>query len=606
MNEEYLVRSIKYGKVRGTEEGKVLVWYAVPYGKEPVGRLRWQPPQDPDPWRDIYDAAKPGEIAMQLTETGVVGTTDCLNLDIYSTNEAEKRPVLVFLHGGNNQNGTSLELKGNDLVIRDEIVYVSINFRLGLLGFNCLPALCNSTSPERVGKNCSLSESMSGNFTLMDIAKALDWIKENIAVFGGDPGNITVSGFSAGGRDVAAMLISPLFAGKFQKALVFSGGMTTAEPRLSACRIAEFLAPVVIKDGMAVDKASAIKWLLGKSSELKQYLYGLSDETLCSLVGGAAIRMSAFPHLFTDGEILPEEGFDTEEYYSVPILMLSGTTEFSCFVHSDSFFAEWFAAQECECGENRQTNIKTEDADMEMQQTDAVSGKYHIKWKIPAQEFAIYYGSRLYRWFNTDASAEQMADHYCAPMYLCNINYGNADSDYPIPDLGSFHGIFLPMLSAAHNCMGVPEGTFENPAYQQMAGLFHGYLKKFLYTGDPNGISAEKMAGSNEKSDSEVQHTKGITCRKGSEHEWMKWPVWDKTNRYSLTFDGKDDTGYVQCESREDSFEKICRNMEQDTSIPEDLKLQVIRNVLNGRWFSRELDQTFGCRDLWKQQPDRH
>ena len=132
---------------------------------------------------------------MQLSGEEVTGTEDCLNLDIYSTKNAEKLPVLVFLHGGNNQTGNTKEIIGSDMVVKNDMVFVSVNYRLGLLGFNCLPALQTEAGS-------------TGNYALLDIAKSLDWVKDNIAEFGGDPENITISGFSAGGRDVMAMLLS--------------------------------------------------------------------------------------------------------------------------------------------------------------------------------------------------------------------------------------------------------------------------------------------------------------------------------------------------------------------------------------------------------------
>ncbi|MEY8354517.1 carboxylesterase family protein [Lachnospiraceae bacterium 54-53] len=142
--------------------------------------------------------------------------------------------MLVFIHGGNNQTGNAGEIPGTDLVKKDNCVYVSVDYRLGLLGFNCLPAL-------------QKEENSTGNYAMLDIGAALDWVKENIAAFGGDPGNVTISGFSAGGRDVMAMPASPVFKGKFQKAIAFSGGMTTADEGLSAKKIAAAMAPLAVE-----------------------------------------------------------------------------------------------------------------------------------------------------------------------------------------------------------------------------------------------------------------------------------------------------------------------------------------------------------------------
>lgn len=196
-------RSTQYGPVVGLDQGESLVWYGIPYGAAPVGELRWQAPQDPAVWTEAKDCTAPSEVAYQYG-SGAIGTEDCLKLDVYTTPNAHKLPVLVFIHGGNNQTGNTKEILGSELVVRDNCVFVTLDYRLGLFGFNCLPALCRGSDD-------------TGNFTLLDIAKALDWVKDNIAQFGGDADNITISGFSAGGRDVMAMLTSPLFAGRFQR-----------------------------------------------------------------------------------------------------------------------------------------------------------------------------------------------------------------------------------------------------------------------------------------------------------------------------------------------------------------------------------------------------
>lgn len=585
--EKLLLRSTKYGKVIGTLEDGALVWYNVPYGKEPSGSLRWQLPRDPDKWEGVFDASAPREDAMQPSADWqrVIGTEDCLNLDIYSPGENGLLPVLVFLHGGNNQTGTSRELVGCHLAVQEKIVVVCMNHRLGLLGFNCLPAVLTE-------------ENKSGNFVLFDIAKALDWVKENIAQFGGDPENITLSGFSAGGRNVMASLISPLLKGKFHKAAVFSGGMTTAEPLESSRKTAEFLAKLVVEDGIRETEEEAMQWLLcekgitaeGSAGEnggdfqknqVREYLYSLPSKRLAGLIGGAGIRMNGFPHLFSDGITLPENGFDTECYNDVPVMMLSGTTEFSMFALGDPFLL------------------------------DSQMMKYSARHRLRAALFASRYGSRMYRYFNTDASAQRMAKHDQSPLYLCSVNYGNEDSQCPIPRMGAFHGIFLAMLypktSAAENA---PEGTFESASYRGMADIFCKYLKNFLYTGNPNVFPDEQTDNTDELIKSSVGQTETTDCPKtyrnrseGAALQLKKensresrpgiWPVWKSEDRVSLVFDGTEKQGTAAVRYYDDSMEKIMEDMDSDTSIPEELKLLVIRNILNGRWFSEEVDRRY-------------
>ena len=564
-NENLLLRNTKYGKVLGKSEGGGFVWYNVPYGKESSGELRWQPPRDPDKWDGVFDASAPREDALQPSADwqSVIGTENCLNLDIYSPRgDSELLPVLVFLHGGNNQTGTSREVIGCHLAVKENIVVVCINHRLGLFGFNCLPAILTE-------------ENKSGNFALLDIAKALDWVKENIAQFGGDPENITLSGFSAGGRNVMAALISPLFKGKFHKAAVFSGGMTTAEPEESARKTAEFLAKLVVEDRIRETEEEAVRWLLcEEKNQVREYLYSIPSERLAGLIGGAGIRMSGFPHLFSDGITLPENGFDTEIYNDVPVMMLSGTTEFSMFALGDPFLLE-----------------------PQMMQ-------YSARYRLRAALFAGRYGSRMYRYFNTDASAQRMAEHYQSPLYLCSVNYGNEDSPCPIPRMGAFHGIFLAMIypetSAAEN---VPEGTFESASYRGMADIFCKYLKNFLYTGNPNEFPdahTESIDNRTENTDDLKQYSDNSECAALQEKTenvvsdgFVHWSAWTSNDRVSLVFDGLENQGTVAVKYYDDSMEKIMEDMDADTSIPEELKLLVIRNILNGRWFSEAVDRTY-------------
>lgn len=523
-NNNYLSRDTQFGKVKGIKENGALVWYSVPYGKS----SRWQAPQNPDSWDNEYDASKWKGTALQLSGNDVIGSEDCLNLDIYSKEGAKKLPVLVFLHGGNNQSGSTKELIGTDMVIKDDIVFVSVNYRLGLLGFNNLPALINETNK-------------TGNYTLLDISLALDWVKNNISYFGGDPENITISGFSAGGRDVMALLVSPIFKGKFQKAIAFSGGMTIADETLSSRQIAKAIAPLAVEDKKAESEEDAVKWLLTSSADVSEYLYSISSERLIPLMGNAGIRMSVFPHLYGDGEVLPKSGFDTEDYNAVPIIMLTGTTEFSMFANGDSYFSS-----------EEMKNYSDEEIEK-------------------AKTFAVKYGSKMYAYFNAEASAEKMGKYnYNAPIYLCSINYGDYTSDYKIPAFGAFHGIFIPMLSKEHNYKNIDNDLFASASYKDVSDIFNQYLKNFLYTGDPNSDNLNT------------------------------WEKWNNETHLSMVLDAKDDKALYESKSVSVTYEDIINEMNNDNELSDELKDKMIKNVMNGRWFSDSLDKYYNNKNLWQ------
>lgn len=440
------LRETTNGPVEGyVEENGTYAWLGVPYGKAE----RFAAPEAPDAWEETLECTSFGDIAIQAArdwttgETSLKGSTDCLNLDIYAPAEGENLPVFVFLHGGNNQTGNTTELYGQDIALTNNCIFITLNFRLNLLGFNPLPALKRGISPELD----------SGNFTLLDIAYALDWVRDNAAAFGGNPENITISGFSAGGRDVMAFLISPLFAGKFQKAIAFSGGMTVADPEKSAIQIAHYMAPLVVEDGLAEDEDAAAEWLLTDSEEVLDYLMNIDEGRLASLIGDAGIHMALFPHLFADGVTLPAEGFATENYNDVPVIMLTGKDEFFFFRYAGFLVSPEY-------------------------------GELDDETKAAADTFAMKYGSDMYRIFNGQESANTMFANYEAPIYVVQV-----DADEGGMGIAG-HGVFKTMMDSRNATMIDP--TTEG--FQKMSALYNGYLTNFLHNedGNPNGEGLEE------------------------------------------------------------------------------------------------------------------
>ena len=219
------VQNTRYGTLEGFSEDGALHWFGVPYAQAPVNELRWKAPQPLEPWEGTLDATesmvasqtasvqaskdKAGNGTVEAT-TALLGSEEgAVTLDITRPDTDETGlPIFFYIHGGNNQTGKSAAFPATQFAQEVNCVVVSVNHRLGLLGYNALPAIQTGTEEEN-----------SGNFGLLDLAAALDWVAENAESFGGDSGNITVTGSSAGGRNVMAMLISPVFEGKFQKAI---------------------------------------------------------------------------------------------------------------------------------------------------------------------------------------------------------------------------------------------------------------------------------------------------------------------------------------------------------------------------------------------------
>lgn len=501
----------QYGPVQGAENGGVFCWYGVPYAAAPVGEARWTAPQEPSFWASARDCTSPAAPAFQYASCAL-GSEDCLNLNLFAPADAQSAPVLVYLHSGGNQTGSSEEVSGAEVAKQLGCVFVGVEYRLGLLGWNCLPALCPAADD-------------TGNFALLDMAKALDWVKENIAAFGGDGQNVTLFGFSAGSRDALALLASPLGEGRFQRVVACSGGMTLADPDESAKIIAAALAPLAVEDGKALTTFAAESWLLTTDPAVRDWLCGVEASRLVAVMAGADLRMGAFPHLYADGVTLPRS-WESASYQNVPVMLLSGTTEFS-FVRWDKFFASETA---------------------QALPADTLES---------AKQFAVQYGSALYRVFNAQTSAGMLAGRTGAPVYLAQADYGAPDSGTEIPLLGSFHGVFLPMLSTSNAYTAWAD--FSGAGFGEMAGQFRAYLKNFLTSGDPNG--KKLLSGK------------------------AKWQPWSESAPLVLSLDASADAATVRCQEVHTSAAEVRAALDADGTLSPALKQEIIENVLRGRFF---------------------
>jgi len=214
--------SFDSGIVRGILEGDAAVFRGIPYAAPPVGKFRWRPPQPVVSWKGVRDAGKPCAECPQAGWPRGAGMSktaseDCLFLNIWkpaNTTKKAKLPVMVWIHGGGfvAGSGASGDFTGASFVKQD-VILVSINYRLGRLGFFAFPALSEENSKE-----------FKGNYAYMDQIAALKWVQKNIAEFGGDPKNVTIFGESAGGVSVHSLLTIPSAKGFFQKAIIESGG----------------------------------------------------------------------------------------------------------------------------------------------------------------------------------------------------------------------------------------------------------------------------------------------------------------------------------------------------------------------------------------------
>src|ERR1700722_13148625 len=221
------------GPVRGVAENGVRKFLGIPYAAPPVGDLRWRPPVPHKAWGAPFDSSRFGNSCPQTNELGVFAgpvsfTEDCLSLNVFTiarpNHGVRKLPVLVWIHGGGFFDGESNDYDPSALVIGTAggpTVVVTINYRLGLLGFLAHPAL-------------DAEGHYFGNYGIMDQQEALRWVRRNIGAFGGDANNITVGGQSAGATSAAALLISPMSAGFVRRAIFQSGFLLAVTPLAAA------------------------------------------------------------------------------------------------------------------------------------------------------------------------------------------------------------------------------------------------------------------------------------------------------------------------------------------------------------------------------------
>ncbi len=170
---------------------------------------------------------------------------------------------------------------------------------------------------------------------------------------------------------------------------------------------------------------------------------------------------------------------------------------------------------------------------------------------------------------------------YGADIYLCQIDYGDPAALSQIPMLGAFHGIFVPMLSTVNNYAAMVD--FSGEGYQEMATLFNRYLKNFLTTGDPTGNLFT-----------------GIRGLFSGDSTLPKWQNWTPDNKVSMVMDASATDAQIGCKDVSTTYEEIMDRMDADTTVSAELKQKMIRNVMNGRWFSAALDARYGNPTLWK------
>jgi len=328
----------KDGPVRGfADEMNTWVWKAIPFAVPPVGALRWKAPQDPEPWSSTREVTEFGPACTQYFITGdpIVGEEDCLYLNLWRPQSLETElPVYVWIHGGGNSIGASTlnDYYGGRLAATSRMVVVTVNYRLGPLGWFTHPCLRSGT--------IGAEKDDSGNYGTLDLIKALEWVRSTIRAFGGDPDRVTIAGESAGALDVLSLLTSPLAQGLFHRAVVESGVARSYPLGAGDERAHRLILWLLVRDGRAPDETAAEEYLAGMTgAEIEGYLRSKTAKEILSGYTPEYAGMLSFPNPFEDGTVIPLGGFDTFRSGTypnkVPLIIGSNKEEMKLFIFSD-------------------------------------------------------------------------------------------------------------------------------------------------------------------------------------------------------------------------------------------------------------------------------
>ncbi|NET31615.1 MAG: carboxylesterase family protein [Cyanothece sp. SIO1E1] len=449
--------SIQTGKVRGLQQDSIYGFKGIPFAAPPVGENRWRAPEPPIPWQGVRDASSYRTLALQSSypkdsffkQPNYPQQEDCLHLNVWSPsiNPEAKLPVMVWIHGGYfNFGGGALPHYDGTNLAKHEVVVVTFNYRLGVLGFLAHPDLSKESEHQ-----------VSGNYGLLDQIAALQWIQENISQFGGDPSNVTVFGESAGSWSISILICSPLAKGLFHKAIGQSGASTGPTPFLKESKHGK---PAGEQVGEAFVKATGVDNL----DALRQLPFPAIE---------AAAKASRFyTEPYVDGWLLPDEPrfiMDAGQQLQIPVLMGSNQDEATAFTDPRQLPSTLEAFQD----DLRKRYGKWADRLFEAYPVNSNEDvlKAHLD-RLGDQLFTL----SMRHWAERSANAQ-------IPTYLY---YFTRIPNIPQKDyFGSYHGAEIPYVF--DNLSKIPvEGIF-NERDQELADQIITYWLSFARTGVPAG-----------------------------------------------------------------------------------------------------------------------
>lgn len=456
------VPQLTSGPISGNRDGEVWTYLGIPYAAPPVGELRWKEPQPVEPWDDVLPCDEFGFACPQpdwpypiLSGIMDVGPTseDCLYLNVWTPAESpeEKLPVMVWIHGGGFTTGAAnLGLYNGRNLAKKGVVVVSFNYRLGPLGFLAHPELSDE-SPHGV----------SGNYGLLDQIAALKWVRENIGVLGGDPGNVTIFGESAGGASVCDLMVSPLSEGLFHRAIVESGGfldMGMPSGEKNTLRNAEKVGEKIARDLGAEDADDVLAAMRSKTPD--ELLEAASKQV--SALG----MMNMGPNL--DGYVLPDDPaamFAAGKQHPVPLLIGTNATEGAYFAPDNLTSDQYRLMMSYIYGEHSAQAMALYPAATQEEVKPAfVRLLTEMSFTAPSLFAAV------------------CMEKVGAPAYF--YHFTMVSGDPMLKDLGSFHGMEIAYVFGSAE--STPQVT-PRPVDISLSETMMTYWTNFAANGNPNG-----------------------------------------------------------------------------------------------------------------------
>jgi para-nitrobenzyl esterase len=450
------------GTVGGKEDSSVRAFLGIPYAAPPVGDLRWKPPVPAAKWSGVRKATDFGPHCMQGNVYGDMtfhdsgASEDCLSLNVWvpAKPASAKLPVMVWIYGGGFAAGSTSEARQDGANLAQQgVIVVSMNYRLGVFGFFAHPELAKE-SPHNA----------AGNYGLLDQTAALQWVHDNIAAFGGDPGNVTIFGESAGSFSVSAQMASPLAKGLFQKAIGESGGA--------------FFSSGLAFDPLAVREEKDVKTVSAKLgvSTLSELRAIPAQKLLDAFAPPQSPGFDFEPDV--DGYFLPEPVpaiFAAEKQNDVPLL--------AGWNRDEGSYEVAFNPQK-PTAESMKTNAQKDFGDKAAEFLKLYPSDTDAQTLRSAQDFA---GDKFIA-FSTWAWMDAQSKTGKQPIYRFRFDLG-PPADPKGPQLGAYHSAEIEYVFGQ---LDSKAGIAWLPEHRQLSAEMQKYWANFARTGDPNGPGLPK------------------------------------------------------------------------------------------------------------------